>query len=104
MPDPYASLRRVLDSAYDRAAKTKGAERHAGPGQRFEDQPILQIARHRGAGFLLGQMDKKLAEADRLPTEQALNEISDALVYLAAYRLLVEETRKNKVDKPQDPL
>jgi len=49
----YESLAQVLQEAYDQAARGKGAERHANDLP-FDQQPMQQIARRRGLGFLLG--------------------------------------------------
>ena len=38
--DPYSTLLNVLNEAYAQASEGKGKERHAKPGEKFEDQKI----------------------------------------------------------------
>lgn len=82
----YESLAQVLQEAYDQAARGKGAERHANDLP-FDQQPMQQIARRRGLGFLLGQVDKKTEEAqgmlDRGDRAAWRREILGAINYLA---------------------
>lgn len=87
----YSKLQAVLDKAYERAAHTKGRERHAGD-RNFEDQPIITITRMVGHGFTRGQAIKKIEEAGRLGKEEAINEILDAIVYLAADVVVLSDT------------
>lgn len=84
-PDLYASLRRVLDQAYEQASAGKGNERHANPDERFEDQPIIQIGLNLGSNhFEIGQAVKKAIESARLPPDRAVAELLGAINYLAA--------------------
>ncbi|WP_288081574.1 hypothetical protein [Pseudomonas sp.] len=82
----YERLAAVLQAAYDQAAKGKGAERHANDLP-FHEQPMQQIARRRGLGFILGQADKKSEEAqgmlERGQREAWRREILGAIVYLS---------------------
>lgn len=82
----YESLASVLQAAYDQAATGKGAERHANDLP-FHEQPMQQIARRRGIGFLLGQADKKTEEAqgmlERGERDAWRREILGAINYLA---------------------
>lgn len=82
----YESLAQVLQAAYDQAAVGKGAERHANDLP-FHEQPMQQIARRRGIGFLLGQADKKTEEAqgmlERGERDAWRREILGAINYLA---------------------
>lgn len=89
----YESLAQVLQEAYDQAARGKGAERHANDLP-FDQQPMQQIARRRGLGFLLGQVDKKTEEAQgmlergeraawRREILGAINYLAGALVFTA---------------------
>jgi hypothetical protein len=94
----YECLANILIEAHDQAARGKGAERHAN-GKAFEDQPILTIARQEGAGFLTGQVLKKVDEArgmvERGDAAAARREFLGAIVYLAArVRLLDEEAAR----------
>lgn len=87
----YETLAAVLQEAYDQAATGKGAERHANDLP-FHEQPMQQIARRRGLGFLLGQVDKKTEEAQgmlergeraawRREILGAINYLAGALIY-----------------------
>ena len=95
--DPsYASLRRVLDAAYDQSATGKGRARH-GNGLDFDQQPIMKIGRMVGAGYPVGQAMKKAQEAigmaRRGEHDAALAELLGVIVYAAAAYLLIEEAR-----------
>ena len=79
----YEDLRRVLEMAYNQAARGKGKARHA-DGRAFVDQPIMLIQEMIGPGFGLGQACKKLQESQRLDWSQAQNELLGAIVYIAA--------------------
>lgn len=97
-PAGYGVLASILDEAFHQAASGKGAERHAN-GKAFEDQPILTIARQEGAGFLMGQVLKKVDETrgmvERSDFVGARRECLGAIVYLAArIRLLDEEASR----------
>ena len=87
----YASLRAILDEAYDQAATGKGRDRHA-QGQPFERQPICEIARLVGPAFPIGQALKKGQEAMRLPSGRAEAELLGAINYLAAAVIVMRET------------
>lgn len=89
-PDDYYDLRRILKLAEEQASQGKGKERHA-RGQKFTQQPIMEIARMVGVGYQLGQAMKKAQEASRLPNERARAELLGAINYLAAAYLLLEE-------------
>lgn len=82
----YERLAGVLGRAFHQAAHGKGRERHANDLP-FHDQPMLQIARRRGIGFVLGQADKKSEEAqgmlERGLADAAVRELLGAIVYLA---------------------
>ena len=92
--DKYSELHRVLMMAYDQAANGKGKERHAND-ERFEDQPIMTIAKGHGMGYQTGQAAKKLQEAHKLLTirgkDAAIREILGAINYAAAAILLLEQ-------------
>jgi hypothetical protein len=87
----YEALGRALVAAYDQAARGKGKERHAGPGEAFTDQVILQGARRFGTGALLFQAYKKAEESQRLPYPANRKELLGAIVYLAAAVIRTEE-------------
>ena len=90
----YEKLRNVLERAYDQAAVTKGAERHAND-RPFHEQPMQAIADRRGIGFILGQVDKKTEEGqgmiDRGENEAAVRELLGAIVYLAGAVIFLEK-------------
>jgi hypothetical protein len=90
----YEKLRNVLERAYDQAAVTKGAERHAND-RPFHEQPMQTIADRRGIGFILGQVDKKTEEAqgmiDRGENDKAVHELLGAIVYLAGAIIFLEK-------------
>lgn len=83
-PLGYHSLGEVLQQAMEQAAKGKGKERHANPGENFDDQHICEIGRHVGIGYQLGQAVKKVYESCRLPGERGEAELLGAINYLAA--------------------
>jgi hypothetical protein len=81
----YESLATVLDQALEQAQAGKGVERHAGTGEAFEDQQIVQLGEWTGStGFPVGQACKKAIESTRLPRERARAELLGAINYLAA--------------------
>lgn len=80
----YERLAGVLSLAFHQAAFGKGNQRHAAPGERFEDQVILQGAERFGTGALLFQAFKKSEESQRLEPGPAINELLGAIIYLAA--------------------
>lgn len=90
----YEQLEGVLTRAYNQAAVTKGAERHAND-KPFHEQPMQAIADRRGIGFILGQVDKKTEEAqgmiDRGENDKAVHELLGAIVYLAGAIIFLEK-------------
>lgn len=86
----YQDLIRALDQALDQAAAGKGRERHAN-GLPFKDQPIMTLQRRYGTGYALGQAEKKMDEATRMKSEQAIHELRGAIIFLAAAILHIEE-------------
>lgn len=91
----YESLSGVLKSALDQAQHGKGKERHAN-GKPFEQQPIMEIGRMVGVGYMTGQAMKKTAESTRLPTlEMKEKELLGAINYLAAAILLERENAQH---------
>lgn len=102
----YESLRSVLLRAYDQAARTKGAERHAN-NLPFHKQPMQSIAAAHGVGFLFGQAAKKAQEAqgmhDRGETNKAIHEMLGAINYLAGAIIFMEEAGNDEVTAKADP-
>jgi len=86
----YEALEDVLHRALDRAAKGKGKERHA-DGLPFGEQPWVRICERHGIGYPLGQVDKKLVEQYKLPTEQRIDELLDVIVYTAMSIIHIEK-------------
>lgn len=84
----YDSLFTALAKALHQAQDGKGKDRHAQPGQAFEDQPIIQIGRMVGMGFQNGQAIKKMVEAQGMLARGDYNaaerEVLGAINYLAA--------------------
>ena len=83
----YGPLADVLKEAFDQAAKGKGEERHA-DNKPFVDQPIFTVAGRHGVGFLLGQAEKKIGEAEGLNERggppAAVPDLLGAINYIAA--------------------
>ena len=101
----YESLAQVLQEAYDQAARGKGAERHANDLP-FDQQPMQQIARRRGLGFLLGQVDKKTEEAqgmlERGDRAAWRREILGAINYLAGALVFTsDQIEPSESDSPE---
>lgn len=103
----YETLAAVLQEAFDQAATGKGAERHAN-ALPFHEQPMQRIARRRGLGFLLGQVDKKTEEAQgmlergeraawRREILGAINYLAGALIYTDG---LSESSETKRADSP----
>lgn len=94
---PYASLRAILDEAYEQAATGKGHERHSG-GKAFTKQPILEIARMlSGIDGHAYQIMKKAQEAARMERngakDSAIRELYGIINYAAAAVLLIREQK-----------
>ena len=88
--DNYQALENILEAAYNRAAYGKGRERHAS-GEPFEEQPIIRNALMLESWQApLYQALKKIQETGRLPIEDAVNELLDAIVYIAASVYILE--------------
>lgn len=87
----YESLERILQMAYNRAAKTKGLERHS-DGQPFDQQDICQELRiFHSVTAALFQARKKVKESVRLAKQEMINELLDAIVYLCAAVIVLLE-------------
>ena len=94
----YESLARVLDQALNHAQAGKGKERHAGPGEAFEDQKIVQLCVWMGGiqGDVF-QACKKALEAVRLEPDKAKHELLGAINYLAAAVIVLDELAPKKL-------
>jgi hypothetical protein len=91
----YESLRKVLDAAYDQAARGKGRERHARQNEGFEQQFIMRGAEIFGIDGLFFQAMKKAEESKRLPHAAAQKEVLGAIVYMAAAYIFNERRQAN---------
>jgi len=91
----YEALTQTLYKAYCRAALTKGKERHANSNP-FTQQEICEDLRIFGTHPALFQARKKIKESARLPLEDSINELLDAVVYLCAAVIVQEELVKAK--------
>ncbi len=89
----YEALIAVLERAVLRSSQGKGKERHAN-GKPYHEQPIMEIGRITGEGFAVGQVLKKIQESMRMTDEAAVNETLDAICYLAARIILIEEGKR----------
>lgn len=99
----YEPLFNALMSAYQRAATGKGRQRHNPTGRvNFCDQPIMQLAKTYGTGFLLGQAAKKIEESQNLDHEANWNELLDAMVYLSAGVIRYQEACRIETQRRQD--
>ena len=102
----YETLAKILHRAYTQAATGKGAERHANE-QPFSEQPMQSIADKHGVGFLLGQADKKIAEAHgmlrRGEQDKAVHDLLGAINYIAGAILFTEKAKPAEPAKPTKP-
>lgn len=92
----YGQLGEVLEDAYNQAARGKGKERHANDLP-FTEQPMQRIAEAHGVGFILGQVAKKIGEAqamfERGEVDKAVHELKGAIVYTAGGVIFMEAHR-----------
>ncbi len=82
--DDSLAARLFLQLAGEQSSDGKGINRH-GNDRGWMNQPILTIQRAVGGGFALGQAMKKIQEAERMPPDQAFEELKGAIVYLAGW-------------------
>lgn len=75
-------LKAVLNMAYAQAMLGKGMERH-GEDKPFRDQVWNSITKVVGLGFPLGQVLKKVDEAQRMAKEAAVRELLGCIIYVA---------------------
>ncbi len=89
----YESLAKVLQLAYDQAAKGKGHERHA-TNRPFSAQPMQTISNLVGsADGLAYQAIKKIQESQRMDHDPAVRELLGAINYLAGLVIWKEDHR-----------
>ena len=98
--DPnYETLARILKMAYGQASTGKGKERHAN-GRKFDDQPIMTIAKDHGLGYQTGQAEKKLKEAHTLlklkGKDAAIRELLGVINYTAAAIAHIEKMEEGE--------
>jgi hypothetical protein len=96
--DGFEELDMVFQKAFARVTEGKGRERHNPEGNTpFVKQPILEIARRQGLGYLTGQAEKKMMEVpvllEKYSYDNAINELLDVMVYSAAAVIYLEEKR-----------
>jgi hypothetical protein len=96
----YEQLAKVLDDALAQAQAGKGKERHAGEGEAFHDQQIVQLCEWMGStqGDVF-QAAKKAIESTRLPAPRAEAELLGAINYLAAAVIVL---RRQGARDPQE--
>jgi len=94
VPKGYEILAEIALKACRRVWESKGIERHAN-NLPFDMQPIMTITRRHGHGFPRGQALKKVDEAEKMNKEDGLIEILEAITYLMADALILEEEIKN---------
>jgi len=103
----YESVADVLRLALEQTQGGKGKERHAS-GEPFEDQEIMHNARKCGLGSPVGQVRKKVLEAERLAYEgdyeRAKNNILGAINYAVAEFLRVDEMEEECFDEELEQL
>lgn len=93
----YESLAAALDAALEQAQSGKGRERHAGDGEAFEDQQIVQLGEWMDSeAFAIGQACKKAIESLRLPPDRARAERLGAINYLAAAVIQSERRERRR--------
>jgi len=87
----YELLAAILDEALAQAQDGKGRERHAGPGEAFHDQQIVQLGEWMGGStaFAIGQACKKALESTRLSDDRAVGELLGAIDYIAAAVIVI---------------
>lgn len=96
----YASLRAVLNLAYEQAAIGKGAERHANCLP-FDEQPMQSISDSLGTNAgLLFQAQKKVAESVKLPHyNRRERELLGAINYIAGAIIWDSRNTMNEVTR-----
>lgn len=83
--DRYATLRSILNEAYDYAAYGKGEQRHGSGGLSWTEQRHVKIAEAVGQGFAVGQAMKKLEEGYNMEDWQACRrEFLGAITYISS--------------------
>lgn len=94
----YEALAATLQQALDRAQRGKGRQRHADGITKFTDQPMFTIVQMLGGSprMPLFQAMKKMMESKNLDTPAAMNELLDAIIYIAASVMLHEGLTMNR--------
>lgn len=94
----YEGLARVLQTALNRAQYGKGRERHADGINQFEKQPMFTIVQMLGGSprMPLFQAMKKMMESKNLDVPAAMNELLDAIIYIASSVMLHEGLTMNR--------
>lgn len=94
----YEGLARTLQHALDRAQRGKGRERHADGITSFENQPMFTIVQMLGGSprMPLFQAMKKIIESKNLTVPAAMNELLDAIIYIAASVMLYAGLSENR--------
>jgi hypothetical protein len=97
----YELLADVLDAALAQAQSGKGKERHAGEGEAFHEQQIVQLCEWMGStqGDVF-QAAKKAIESTRLPPERAKAELLGAINYLAAAVIVLDRQEERRRPMP----
>lgn len=99
MSHDMTKLREVFERAIEQAEGGKGAERHAGKDEAFEEQQIVKFGIWmENIGFQVGQACKKALEALRLPPDRRVKELLGAMNYLAAGVIVTEKLHPDDVD------
>lgn len=92
-------LREVFEACMKQVTSGKGEERH-GQGKSFYDQPWYELTNVHGRGFLTGQAEKKLKEAQSFEDQQRwLREMYGVIVY-AAMAILWEKEQVKTTTSP----
>lgn len=91
----YVELERILNDAYDFAARGKGEERHGNGGLPWSQQRIHTIGNELGTGFAIGQAVKKLFESEGLDDDAAVREILGAITYAASAVYLIRQGKRH---------
>ena len=91
----YERLAGVLQDALDQAQAGKGKERHAGDGEAFHNQQIVQLCEWMGTNHGdVFQASKKAIESTRLPYPRSRAELLGAINYLAAGVIVLDEIER----------
>ena len=95
----YEPLAAVLQEALNQAQHGKGKARHACK-KPFMRQPMMEIGRMVGSGYMIGQAMKKAQESMRLPVDAAIAECYGAINYLAGNILMLQASTTKSEGTP----